>query len=216
MKKILVPTLLLSLISSPLYAGSCNRHCRDTCSPLEKLVAGVLITGVVGAALYGLYHLIHETPEQAYSRCKSFLFRMQNYSNFSRVSHRDVMYEIYSYSNRRYPVLTYKNNLDSTIAQAHKNIHTMRQCIIEFKKEYGSFGSRQHFLLQEFELLIEQYYAIIPDLKNLSGHIGSMPQYADERKEKRKDERQREKIQWQQTTYYYPRPQSNPHLHVHL
>ncbi len=210
--------LILSLVSSPLYSGTYyNDHrYKNTCSrldPLEAAFAGLLITGVVGAALYGLYHLLHETPEQAYSRCKSFIFKMQNYATISYASHRDVMYEMYSYSKRRYPVLTYKNNLDSTIGQAQKNIRTMQQCIIELKKD---FGSRHGYLIQEFELLIDEYYALLPNLRDLSGHIGSLPQYADERKEKRKDERQKEKLQWQQPIYHYPRPSYNPDVHIHL
>lgn len=216
MKKMLLPILLCSIIASPVYGGRHDRYHDRGCSSFEKFGALMLATGVVAGVLYGLYHLFHETADQAYSRCKSFLFKMHDYSDLSHRSHRDLMYELYSHSSRRYPVLTYKDNLDSTISQAQRNLRTIRSWITELKKEYRELGSRHYFLIQEFEILEQDYLDLLPDLKSLSGRIGSLPQYADERKEQRKDERQKEKLLWQQPTYHCPHPREDAHLHVHL
>ncbi len=218
----LIPIIILSIVSSPLYGGSSRKrdhydreYSSRECSSFEKFCAGMLATGFVAGVLYGLYHLFHETADQAYSRCKSFLFKMHDYSDLSHRSHRDLMYELYT-SHGKYPIPIYKDNLDHTIGQARRNVRTIRSWITELRKEYRDLGSRHYFLIQEFEALEQEYMALLPDLKDLSGRIASLPQYESQRNQQRKDERQKEKLLWQQPTYHCPRPKKDSHFHVHL
>jgi hypothetical protein len=216
MKKMLTPMLAAAIISSPLYGRGFDQYSRDRhseCSSFEKVCVGVAATTVLAGLAYGLYCLFNETADQAYSRCKKFLYTMHEYSAVAHGTHRELMYKLYSFSNRRYPVLTYKENLDHHLRKAKENLQTIRSWISQLKKEYRELETRYYFLIQDLENLERDYIALLPDLEHLSGEIARLPQYADERKERRKDQRQEEKLTWQKHTHHWHH--GLPQLHVH-